>query len=393
MVNKKIQEEEQQLFQLYNRFPLVLDHGEGVYLYDTDGKKYLDFAAGIAVMSLGYQNKELEESLTEQIKKLCHTSNLFYHENGGAAAEALNRVSGMDHVFFTNSGTEAIEGALKTARKYAALKGNGRFEIIAMEDSFHGRSMGALSVTGTAAYREPFEPLIPGVRFARFNDLDSVKANITDKTCAILLEPLQGEGGIHPATQGFMEGIRALCDEQDILMICDEIQCGMGRTGNMFAWQEYGVRPDILTMAKAIGNGIPVGAFAVTEQVAAHSMKPGDHGTTYGGNPLACMAVKKVVEIFEKEKIVEHVRKIAPYLTKRLDELVEETDCVTERRGKGLIQGIVVTKPAGEVINRAIEEGLLIISAKGNVLRFVPPLIIEKEHIDEMIEKLKRALL
>ena len=393
MVNKKIQEEEQQLFQLYNRFPLVLDHGEGVYLYDTDGKKYLDFAAGIAVMSLGYQNKELEESLTEQIKKLCHTSNLFYHENGGAAAEALNRVSGMDHVFFTNSGTEAIEGALKTARKYAALKGNGRFEIIAMEDSFHGRSMGALSVTGTAAYRESFEPLIPGVRFARFNDLDSVKANITDKTCAILLEPLQGEGGIHPATQEFMEGIRALCDEQDILMICDEIQCGMGRTESMFAWQEYGVRPDILTMAKAIGNGIPVGAFAVTEQVAAHSMKPGDHGTTYGGNPLACMAVKKVVEIFEKEKIVEHVRKIAPYLTKRLDELVEEMDCVTERRGKGLIQGIVVKKPAGEVINRAIEEGLLIISAKGNVLRFVPPLIIEKEHIDEMIEKLKRALL
>ena len=393
MVNKEIQEEEQQLFQLYNRFPLVLDHGEGVYLYDTDGKKYLDFAAGIAVMSLGYQNKELEESLTEQIKKLCHTSNLFYHENGGAAAEALNRVSGMDHVFFTNSGTEAIEGALKTARKYAALKGNGRFEIIAMEDSFHGRSMGALSVTGTAAYREPFEPLIPGVRFARFNDLDSVKANITDKTCAILLEPLQGEGGIHPATQEFMEGIRALCDEQDILMICDEIQCGMGRTGSMFAWQEYGVRPDILTMAKAIGNGIPVGAFAVTEQVAAHSMKPGDHGTTYGGNPLACMAVKKVVEIFEKEKIVEHVRKIAPYLTKRLDELVEEMDCVTERRGKGLIQGIVVKKPAGEVINRAIEEGLLIISAKGNVLRFVPPLIIEKEHIDEMIEKLKHALL
>lgn len=393
MVNKKIQEEEQQLFQLYNRFPLVLDHGEGVYLYDTDGKKYLDFAAGIAVMSLGYQNKELEESLTEQIKKLCHTSNLFYHENGGAAAEALNRVSGMDHVFFTNSGTEAIEGALKTARKYAALKGNGRFEIIAMEDSFHGRSMGALSVTGTAAYRESFEPLIPGVRFARFNDLDSVKANITDKTCAILLEPLQGEGGIHPATQEFMEGIRALCDEQDILMIYDEIQCGMGRTGSMFAWQEYGVRPDILTMAKAIGNGIPVGAFAVTEQVAAHSMKPGDHGTTYGGNPLACMAVKKVVEIFEKEKIVEHVRKIAPYLTKRLDEFVEEMDCVTERRGKGLIQGIVVKKPAGEVINRAIEEGLLIISAKGNVLRFVPPLIIEKEHIDEMIEKLKRALL
>lgn len=393
MVNKKIQEEEQNLFQLYHRFPIVLDHGEGVYLYDTDGKKYLDFAAGIAVMSLGYQKKELEESLKEQMTKLCHTSNLFYHENGGAAAEALNRVSGMDHVFFTNSGTEAIEGALKTARKYASLKGNGRYEIIAMEDSFHGRSMGALSVTGTAAYREPFEPLIPGVKFAKFNDLASVKELVNEKTCAILLEPLQGEGGIHPATREFMEGIRAICDEQDILMICDEIQCGMGRTGSMFAWQEYGVRPDILTMAKAIGNGIPVGAFAVTEHVAENSMKPGDHGTTYGGNPLACMAVKKVVEIFEKEKIVEHVCEVAPYLSKRLDELVEEMDCVTERRGKGLIQGIVITKPAGEVIRRAIEEGLLIISAKGNVLRFVPPLIIEKEHIDEMIEKLKRALL
>lgn len=393
MVNKKIQEEEQNLFQLYHRFPIVLDHGEGVYLYDTDGKKYLDFAAGIAVMSLGYQKKELEESLKEQMTKLCHTSNLFYHENGGAAAEALNRVSGMDHVFFTNSGTEAIEGALKTARKYASLKGNGRYEIIAMEDSFHGRSMGALSVTGTAAYREPFEPLIPGVKFAKFNDLESVKGLVNEKTCAILLEPLQGEGGIHPATREFMEGIRAICDEQDILMICDEIQCGMGRTGSMFAWQEYGVRPDILTMAKAIGNGIPVGAFAVTEHVAENSMKPGDHGTTYGGNPLACMAVKKVVEIFEKEKIVEHVCEVAPYLSKRLDELVEEMDCVTDRRGKGLIQGIVITKPVGEVIRRAIEEGLLIISAKGNVLRFVPPLIIEKEHIDEMIEKLKRALL
>ncbi len=392
MVNKKILEEEQNLFQLYNRFPLVLDHGEGVYLYDTDGKKYLDFAAGIAVMSLGYQKKEFEESLKEQISKLCHTSNLFYHENGGAAAEALNRISGMDHVFFTNSGTEAIEGALKTARKYAYLKGNGRYEIIAMEDSFHGRSMGALSVTGTDAYREPFGPLIPGVRFAKFNDLESVKEKVNDKTCAILLEPLQGEGGIHPATQEFMEEIRAICDEQDILMICDEIQCGMGRTGSMFAWQEYGVRPDILTMAKAIGNGIPVGAFAVTEKVAENSMKPGDHGTTYGGNPLACMAVKKVVEIFEKEQIVAHVGEVAPYLTKCLDALVEEMDCVTERRGKGLIQGIVITKPVGEVIRRAIEEGLLIISAKGNVLRFVPPLIIEKEQIDEMIEKLKRAL-
>lgn len=392
MVNKKIQEAEENLLHVYNRFPVVLDHGEGVYLYDTNGKKYLDFESGIAVCGLGYQNKELNEALKSQIDLLCHTSNLYFHENCGEAAEALNRASGMDKVFFTNSGTEAIEGALKSARKYAYTKGSGRYEIIAMENSFHGRSIGAVSVTGTKNYREPFEPMLPGVHFAEYNNLESVKALVNEKTCAILLEPLQGEGGIHPATQEFMEGIRKICDENDILMICDEIQCGMGRTGNMFAWQGYGVKPDIMTMAKAIGNGIPVGAFAMTKEVAEYSMKAGDHGSTYGGNPLACMAVKKVLEIFEKEQIVAHVNEVAPYLTKRLDELVEKLDCLTERRGVGLIQGIVTTKPFAEVNANAIEEGLLVISAKGNVIRLVPPLVIEKEHVDEMIEKLERAL-
>lgn len=392
MVNEKVQKAEENLFHIYNRFPLTLDHGEGVYLYDTDGRKYLDFAAGIAVMGLGYQNRELEDALKEQIGKLCHTSNLYYHENCGEAAAALNRASGMDKVFFTNSGTEAVEGALKTARKYAYLKQSGRYEFIAMKDAFHGRSVGAVSVTGTPAYREPFGPLLEGVRFAEYNNLDSVKELVSEKTCAIILEPLQGEGGIHPATQEFMEGIRQICEEQDILMICDEIQCGMGRTGFMFAWQEYGVRPDILTMAKAIGNGIPVGAFAVTKKVAEHSMKPGDHGSTYGGNPLACMAVKKVLELFEKERIVEHVRETAPYLTQRLDELVKKYDCISERRGKGMIQGIVLTRDPAEVVNNALEEGLIIITAKGNTIRFVPPLVIRKEHIDEMIGKLERAL-
>lgn len=298
----------------------------------------------------------------------------------------------MDRVFFTNSGTEAIEGALKAARKYAYTKGNGRYEFIAMENSFHGRSIGAVSVTGTASYREPFEPLLPTVHFAKYNDLDSVKALVNDKTCAIILEPLQGEGGIHPATKEFMEGIRALCDEHDMLMICDEIQCGMGRTGFMFAWQEYGVRPDIMTMAKAIGNGIPVGAFAMTEEVAEYSLKAGDHGTTYGGNPLACMAVKTVLEIFEEDDIVAHVNEVAPYLTQRLQGLVQQYDCVKECRGKGLIQGIELTKPVGGVVKRALDAGLVIISAKGNTIRFVPPLIVERQHIDEMIEKLKTAL-
>lgn len=393
MVNNKIQAAEENLIHVYNRFPIVLDHGKGMYLYDTDGKEYLDFAAGIAVCGLGYGNEELNEALKAQIDKLCHTSNLYYHESCGEAAKELNRVSGMDRVFFTNSGTEANEGALKAARRYAFTKKNGRYEFIAMEDSFHGRSFGAVSVTGHDSYREPFEPVLPGVKFAKFNDLDSVKALVSDKTCAIILEPLQGEGGIHLATQEFMEGIRKICDDNDILMICDEVQCGMARTGTMFAWQGFGVKPDIITMAKAIGNGIPVGAFAMTEKVAEYSLQPGDHGATYGGNPLACTAVKKVIEIFEREDIVGHVNQVAPFLTKRLDELVDEMDCVTERRGKGLMQGLVLSKPAGEVISRAIAEGLLVIQAEGNVLRFVPPLIIEEKHIDEMIGKLKKALI
>ena len=393
MVNNKIQAAEENLIHVYNRFPIVLDHGKGMYLYDTDGKEYLDFAAGIAVCGLGYGNEELNEALKAQIDKLCHTSNLFYHESCGEAAKELNRVSGMDRVFFTNSGTEANEGALKAARRYAFTKKTGRYEFIAMEDSFHGRSFGAVSVTGHDSYREPFEPVLPGVKFAKFNDLDSVKALVSDKTCAIILEPLQGEGGIHRATQEFMEGIRKICDDNDSLMICDEVQCGMARTGTMFAWQGFGVKPDIITMAKAIGNGIPVGAFAMTEKVAEYSLQPGDHGATYGGNPLACTAVKKVIEIFEREDIVGHVNQVAPYLTKRLDELVDEMDCVTERRGKGLMQGLVLSKPAGEVISRAIAEGLLVIQAEGNVLRFVPPLIVEEKHIDEMIGKLKKALI
>ena len=392
MVSDKITAAEQNLLHVYNRFPVAWERGEGVYLYDTEGKKYLDFAAGIAVTGLGYSNHKLQDALKSQIDKICHISNLYYHENCGDAAAALNKASGMERVFFTNSGTEAIEGALKAARKYAYTKENGRFEFIAMENSFHGRSIGAVSVTGTASYREPFEPLLPTVHFATYNDLDSVKALVNDKTCAIILEPLQGEGGIHPATKEFMEGIRALCDEQDILMICDEIQCGMGRTGFMFAWQEYGVKPDIMTMAKAIGNGIPVGAFAMTEKVAEYSMNAGDHGSTYGGNPLACMAVKTVLEIFEEEQIVAHVNEVSSYLSQKLEELVQKYDCIKERRGKGLIQGIELTKPVGEVVKKALDAGLVIISAKGNTIRFVPPLIVEKQHIDEMIEKLEIAL-
>ena len=391
-MNKYIEETNSGLVHTYNRFPLVLDRGEGVYLYDEKGDKYLDFAGGIAVSGLGYGCQELNDALKSQIDKMIHSSNLYYNTTCGHAAEELKRISGMDRVFFTNSGTEAIEGALKAARKYAYKKQTGRYEFIAMENSFHGRSMGALSVTGSDAYREPFEPLVPGVSFAEFNNLDSVKALVTSQTCAIILEPLQGEGGINVATEEFMAGIRKLCDEEGILMICDEIQCGMGRTGAMFAYQSYGAKPDIIAMAKAIGSGMPVGAFAMTEAVAEFSLEPGDHGTTYGGNPLACMAVSKTIEIFEKKNMISHVQEIGAYLAEQLERLVQEKDCVIARKGKGLIQGIEISKPVGEVTNAALKEGLLVISARGNVIRLVPPLVIEKQHVDEMIDKLSKVL-
>lgn len=390
--NKDIQLADATLLHTYNRFPVVLERGEGVYLYDTDGKKYLDFGAGIAVCSLGYGHPTYTKALKEQVDQLLHTSNLFYHPEVAKAAEALCKASGMDRVFFTNSGTEAMEGALKAARKYAYTKGTGRYEFIAMDHSFHGRSMGAVSVTGTEKYRTPFEPLISGVKFATFNDLDSVKALVSDKTCAIILEPIQGEGGIYPATGEFLEGLRRLCTKEDILLIMDEIQCGMGRCGSLFAWQGYGVKPDIMTMAKAIGGGVPVGAFAMTEQVAEYSLEPGDHGTTYGGNPLACRAVSTMLSIFEEEKTVEHVQEIAGYLEARLDELVETMPGALARRGKGLMQGLVLAKPVGEVASEALLKGLVVLSAGGNVLRLVPPLIIGKEEIDEMIDILKTCL-
>ncbi len=392
MMNTYMEETNAGLIHTYNRFPVVFEKGEGAYLYDIEGKKYLDFAAGIAVCSLGYGNPELSKALKHQVDTLMHTSNLYYNTTCGKAASLLRKASQMDKVFFTNSGTEAIEGVLKAARKYAWKKQTGRYEIIAMENSFHGRSMGAVAVTGTESYRTPFEPLIGGVKFAEFNNLESVKALVTDKTCAILLEPIQGEGGINLATAEFLDGVRNLCDEEGILLIFDEIQCGMGRSGAMFAWQKYGVKPDLMAMAKAIGSGVPVGAFAMTDAVAEFSLEPGDHGSTYGGNPLACAAVAATLEIFEKDQLVAHVNEIGAYLREQLEKLQTECDGILEIKGTGLIQGIKVKKPAGEVSSAALKEGLVLISAKGNVMRLVPPLIIEKEQVDEFIGKLKKIL-
>ena len=385
---------EQELLHTYNRFSLVLDHGEGVYLYDTDKKAYLDFAAGIAVCALGYSNEAYKNALKDQVDKLLHTSNLYYNVPTIEAAKKALKASGMDRIFFTNSGTEAIEGAIKAAKKYAYTRdGHAGHEIIAMKHSFQGRSIGALYVTGNVHYQEAFAPLMPGVKFAEYNNLESVKELVTDKTCAVIMETVQGEGGIYPADPAFIEGVRRLCDEKDILLILDEIQCGMGRTGEMFAWQNYGVKPDIMTCAKALGCGVPVGAFFLTQRVADKSLAPGDHGTTYGGNPFVGAAVSAVFDQFKACDILGHVKEVAPYLEQKLDELVEKYDFLVTRRGKGLMQGVVCKLPVGKVAAAALEQGLIVITAGADVLRFVPPLVIEKQHVDEMIEKLEKALL
>lgn len=388
-----INEAEEALLHTYNRYQIVLDKGEGVWLYDLEGKKYLDFMAGIAVFALGYGNAELNETIKAQVDKLMHTSNYFYNVPAINAAKKIKAASGMDRVFFTNSGAEAVEGALKAAVKYAYLKdGRDDHEIIAMNHSFHGRTMGALAVTGTPKYREAFKPLAGNVKFADFNDFDSVLALVNDKTCAIIMETVQGEGGIYPAEADFLQKVRALCDERDILLILDEIQCGMGRTGKMFAWQHYGVKPDIMTMAKALTCGIPGGAFAMTEKVAQHSLVAGDHGTTYGGNPLAAAATNKVFELYEECDIISHVNDIAPYLEQKLDELKNKFDCIEARRGMGLMQGLVFNKPVGEIIKRAMDKGLILINAGTDIIRFVPALIITRQNVDDMIAILESSI-
>lgn len=387
-----INESEQYLIHSYNRYPIVLDHGEGVTLYDTEGKKYLDFGGGIAVCALGYSNEVFKEALKKQIDKGIHFSNYFYSEPLMKAAKGLAKATGMDKVFMANSGTEANEGALKLARKYAIMKGrDDRHEIVSMNKAFHGRSMGALSVTGTAKYREPFEPMISGVTFADYNDLDSVKAAVTDRTYAVIVEAVQGEGGIYPADPEFLQGIRKLCHEKDIIMICDEIQCGMGRSGKMFAYQQYGIQPDIVTMAKGIGNGITVGAFATTSEIA-QAMVPGDHGTTFGGNPLACAAVTETLAIFKEKNIPDHVEQIGDYLGQCLAKIVQTKEIAVESRGMGLMRGLELSRPAAPYITKALERGVIFMSAGTHVIRFVPPLIIEKEDVDAMISVLEEIL-
>lgn len=392
-MNDVIQQAEQYLLHTYNRYPVVFDHGSGVRLYDEDGKEYLDFCAGIAVYALGYGNRRYLDAMKSALEKITHVSNYYYSRPLADASKALSEASGMQKVFFTNSGAEAVEGAIKAARKYAFCRdGKTDHEIIAMEHSFHGRTFGALSVTGNAHYREPFEPMIGNVRFAKFNDIDSVRSLVSEKTCAIIMETVQGEGGIYPAEKEFLTAVRQLCDERDILLILDEIQCGMGRCGSMFAYMQYGIKPDILTVAKAAGCGVPVGAFLTNEKVAASSLVPGDHGSTYGGNPFVCTAVSTVLDIFRDEGIIDNVNLVAPYLEQRLDGLVSEYDFILGQRGLGLMRALVfdtAKKAPKDVVRSALSNGLVLITAGEDVVRFLPPLVITRADVDEMIDKLK----
>ncbi|MFI3237987.1 MAG: aspartate aminotransferase family protein [Lachnospiraceae bacterium] len=393
MMKQYIELAEENILHTYNRYQIVLDKGEGVHLYDITGKEYLDFVAGIAVFAFGYGHKAYNDALKSQIDKLIHTSNYFYNVPAVEASTKIKKVTGLDRVFFTNSGAEAVEGAIKSALKYAyTVDGTTGHEIIAMEHSFHGRTLGALSVTGNKHYREAFEPLSPSVKFATLNDYESIVKCVTNKTCAIILETVQGEGGIYPVEREFLQKVRALCDERGILLILDEIQCGMGRTGTMYAYQQYDVLPDILTTAKALGGGVPVGAFVMTQAVAEKSLVAGDHGTTYGGNPLACAAISKVFDIFEEEHILENVQEVGAYLSEKLQGLADQYDCIKEVRGVGLIQGLVFDKPVADIIKKAMSKGLIIINAGTNIIRFVPPLIISKEHVDEMLSILEASI-
>ncbi len=385
--------EQSHIIPTYKRFDIVLESGEGVYLLDDKGKKYLDFSSGIGVCALGYNHAEFNAKIKAQVDKLLHTSNLYYNENIAQAAKHLAKASGLERVFFTNSGAESIEGAMKVARKYAFNKGIKGGNFIAFKHSFHGRTLGALSLTANEKYQKPFKPLISGVKFAKYNDFSSVERLVNEKTCAIILESVQGEGGVNPAQKDFYKALRKICDEKDILLIADEIQCGMGRSGKFFAYEHSGILPDVMTSAKALGCGLSVGAFVVSEKVAQKSLEAGDHGSTYGGNPLVCAGVNAVFEIFKKEKILENVSKLTPYLEQSLENLIKEFRFCKKRKGLGFMQGLSLDKSVkvAEVIKKCQENSLLLISCGENDLRFLPPLIIEKSHIDEMSEKLRKV--
>ena len=389
-MSEVIEKSEQYVMHTYGRFPVVLDHGDGVYLYDENGKKYLDMYAGIAVNALGYNHPTLTKVLQDQVGQMLHVSNYYYTKQLAAAAELLVKNSVFDKVFFCNSGAEANEAALKLAKKYGKNKSENKTQIIAMKKSFHGRTHGALALTMQEKYQKSFMPLVPNIQAAEYNNIESVKALINENTCAVILEVIQGEGGVIPATKEFVQEVAALCKANDALLMIDEVQTGIGRTGTLFAFEQYGIEPDVVSMAKGLGGGVPIGAMACKEEVAV--LVPGDHASTFGGNPLVTAAAQVVLKELTENGLLDQVKEVGSYLKDQLLALQDEFDCIVDVRGIGLMQGIELTIPALEVEKKCIEAGMLVVGAGEKVVRFVPPLIITKAHVDEAMAILRKVL-
>lgn len=387
-----IELDDQYFMHTFGRFPVVLSHGQGMKVWDIEGNEYLDFLAGIAVNALGHNHPRLVEAISHQAAKFIHISNLFYNEPQALLAEKVVQLFGGNaKVFLGNSGAEANEGAIKLARKYASVQKNGKYEIITAIKSFHGRTMATLAATGQPKYQEGYGPLPGGFKYVTYNDLTAVQEAITDKTCAILVEPIQGESGIHVGTPEYLQGLRKLCDEHGILLIFDEIQTGIARTGKMFAFEHYGVKPDIMTLAKGLGGGVAIGAVVAQNQVAS-AFKPGDHGSTFGGNPLACAAALATLETIEKENLIANASTVGSYFKEKLQALAKKHPVITEVRGKGLMIGVQLNIPGQKLVETALKNGAIINCANGDVLRFVPPLIASKEDIDALLLILEKSL-
>jgi acetylornithine/N-succinyldiaminopimelate aminotransferase len=384
--------ERKYLLQTYNRYPVVLARGKGVFLFDTEGKRYLDFVSGLGVNALGHSHPRIVKTIRDQAAKLLHVSNLYYHEYQGPLAERLCQLSGLNRAFFSNSGTEAIEGSIKLARLAGhRAAGEAKCRLVALEGSYHGRTFGALSLTGQDKHRKGFEPMLEGVTFVKQNDLDSLRAAVNDNTCAIVLEPIFGEGGIYECTPEFLRECRALADRHKAALIFDEIQCGLGRTGTLFAFQSFGVTPDIVAIAKPIAAGLPLGAFIAKEGFAS-AISPGQHGTTFGGGPLACRVALEFLSIVEDEKLLENVNRVGAYLHQQLESVVEKNAAAVGVRGRGFIQGIQLEIPARPIVDAGLAEGVLFNSTQDTVVRFLPPFLLQEKHVDKGIRVLKKLL-
>ena len=384
--------ERKYLLPTYNRYPLALTRGKGVFLYDTEGRRYMDFVAGLGVNALGHAHPRIVKTIKEQAGLLLHTSNLYYHEYQGRLAEKLCVLSGLDRAFFSNSGTEAIEGAVKLARLAGHRAGGAsKSRMVALQGSYHGRTYGALSLTGQEKHRKGFEPLLEEVSFVAQNDIEGLRAAVNAETCAIILEPIFGEGGIHECSQEFLRECRTLADQHRAALIFDEIQCGLGRTGTLFAFQSFGVKPDMVAIAKPIAAGLPLGAFLVKEDFAT-AISAGQHGTTFGGGPLACRVALEVLAVVEDEKLLENVQRVGGYLTQQLDEIVSKKAAAKQRRGRGFIQGVELEIPARPIVDEALAEGVLFNSTQDTVVRFLPPFLLEEKHVDKGVRVLKKLL-